>query len=171
MAGAGTTRQPLTWLYRLLRFLLGIVFIYSGTTKLMAPEVFAVLIEAYGILPDPLLMPVAVMLPAAEVLAGAGLIVDLRGSLAAITAMLLLFVLILGYGISMGLDVDCGCFGPEDPEARAFHGLRPALYRDFGMLACVCFLYLWRRLQRIEPLRMAHVFNKWIKRKTEDAYV
>ena len=41
-----------------------------------------------------------------------------------------LFMAILGYGISMGLDVDCGCFGPEDPESKAFHGLRAALYRD-----------------------------------------
>ena len=171
MATNGLLHRPNPWPYRLPRWLLGVIFIYSGATKLMAPEIFAVLIDAYGILPEPIVMPVAVMLPAVEVIAGAGLIVDLRGSLLAIAGMLLLFVAILGYGISMGLDVDCGCFGPEDPESKAFHGLRAALYRDFFMLACVVFLYVWRRLQRIEPLRTADLFNKWIKRKTEDAYV
>lgn len=161
----------ITWLYPLLRWTLGLVFIYSGTTKLMAPETFAVLIEAYGIVPDVLLMPVAVVLPAVELLAGAGLIVDLRGSLLMIFGMLLLFVAILGYGIHMGLDVDCGCFGPEDPEAEAFHGLRPALYRDFGMLAMVAFLYGWRRLRRIRPQTLGHLLDKRLKRKTEDVYV
>jgi hypothetical protein len=51
----------------------------------------------------------------------------------------------------MGLDVDCGCFGPEDPEAEAFHGLRTALYRDLFMLAAVGFLYAWRHYRHIRP--------------------
>ena len=170
MALIGLPQSLTVWLYRVPRWLLGTVFIYTGLSKLMAPEIFAVLIEAYGILPDPLIMPVAVLLPTVEVLAGAGLIVDLRGSLLTITGMLLLFMLILGYGIAMGLDVDCGCFGPEDPEAKAFHGLRPALYRDCGMLAGVIFLYVWRRLQRIEPIRIKQFLSRFAKRKTEDAY-
>jgi uncharacterized membrane protein YphA (DoxX/SURF4 family) len=171
MATTGLLRRINPWPYRLPRWLLGVIFVYSGITKLMAPEIFAVLIDAYGILPEPLVLPVAVMLPTVEVLAGAGLIVDLRGSLAVIAGMLLLFMAILGYGISMGLDVDCGCFGPEDPESKAFHGLRAALYRDVAMLAGGVFLYAWRRLQRIEPLRMAQLFNTCMKRKREDAYV
>jgi uncharacterized membrane protein len=132
-------------MYRLLRWFLGGLFIYSGATKLLAPQLFAVLIDAYGIVPEGLLMPVALILPALEVLAGVGLLVDIHGSLAVITGLLLLFVAILGYGIWMGLDVDCGCFGPGDPEAEAFHGLRPALYRDMVMLTAVVFLYGWRR--------------------------
>jgi len=143
--------QPSRFLYPTLRWVLGVVFIYSGASKLLAPKTFAVLIEAYGLVPDGLLMPVALALPALELVAGAGLLADIRGSLGAVAGMLILFVAILGYGIGMGLDVDCGCFGPEDPEAEAFHGLRAALYRDLFMLAAVGFLYAWRRYRRIRP--------------------
>jgi len=162
----------LDWIYRLLRWCLGTVFIYAGGLKLMDPEVFAVLISAYGIVPDGVLMPVAVVLPAIEVLAGIGLLFDLHGSLAAVTGLLVLFIGILGYGIRMGLDVDCGCFGPEDPEARAFHGLRTSLYRDLLMLAAALALYGWRRYRAIRPVKVPwRLHHKWKRRSAEDAFI
>ena len=133
------------WLYKLCRWTLGGIFICAGGTKLFEPEVFAVLIDAYGIVPEGLLMPVAIGLPFLEVIAGFGLLCNFRGSLALITGLLVLFMVVLGYGIWMGLDVDCGCFGPEDPEAEAFHGLRLTLFRDLVMMAGVIFIYGWRR--------------------------
>ena len=135
----------------MLRWGLGSVFFYSGVSKLMAPQTFSVLIEAYGLLPEVLLMPAALILSTVELIASLGLLADIRGSLGTIAGMLVLFVAILGYGIGMGLDVDCGCFGPDDPEAEAFHGLRTALYRDLFMLAAVGFLYSWRRIRNIRP--------------------
>ena len=105
------------------------------------PEGAAIEEQGLGCVPEDLLMPVAVILPPWRSLAGVGLLFDIRGSLAVIAGLLLLFVAILGYGIRMGLDVDCGCFGPEEPEAEAFHGLRLALYRDMVMLTAVIFLY------------------------------
>jgi hypothetical protein len=71
----------LPWLYRLLRWSLGSITIYSGVTKLSAPITFAVLIDAYGLVPDILPMPLAVAIFLLEVLAGAGLMLDLRGRL------------------------------------------------------------------------------------------
>jgi uncharacterized membrane protein len=153
--------KPLTHLYNLLRWILGTVFIYFGATKLLAPETFAVLIEAYGLIPPALLMPVAVILPAMEVLAGIGLLVDIQGSLAVMSGLLLLFVAILGYGIRMGLDVDCGCFGREDPEAEAFHNLRSALYRDLAMLAAIGFLYAWRHWAHIQPMNLSTAVKRY----------
>jgi hypothetical protein len=138
---------------------------------LLEPKIFAVLIEAYGIVPEGLLMPVAIGLPLLEVIAGIGLLFDIRGSLSLITGLLVLFMVVLGYGIWMGLDVDCGCFGPEDPEAEAFHGLRQSLYRDLAMMAGVFFIYGWRRYRTIRPtgvmVRVNQLFNK---RRKEDAY-
>ena len=163
--------RPFVWAYRFLRWMLGVVFIYTGATKLLDPETFAVLIDAYGLVPGPLLMPVALFLPALEVIAGAGLLVDGYGSLGTIAGLLVLFMAILGYGIWMGLDVDCGCFGPDDPEADAFHGLRPALYRDVGMLMVVLLLYGWRRYHRVEPVRWIRMIDKRPKkRETESVY-
>ena len=99
------------WLYRFCRWTLGTIFIYAGGTKLLEPEIFSVLIDAYGTIPEGLLIPVAIGLPLLEVIAGMGLLFDIRGSLALITGLLVLFMMVLGYGIWMGLDVDCGCFG------------------------------------------------------------
>jgi uncharacterized membrane protein YphA (DoxX/SURF4 family) len=138
-------------IYRWSRWVLGIVFIYAGVTKLIEPRVFAVLIEAYGIVPDGLLFPVAVFLPLFEVVAGAFIILDIRGSLGVICGLTLIFMIILGYGIHMGLDVDCGCFGPEELESQAFHGLRQAFVRDIVMLMGILFLYIWRRYRCIRP--------------------
>jgi hypothetical protein len=113
-------------------------------------------IEAYGFVPEGLLIPVAIGLPLLEVIAGFGLLFDIRGSLAVITGLLVLFMVVLGYGIWMGLDVDCGCFGPEDPEAEAFHGLRLSLFRDLVMMAGVIFIYGWRRYRAIRPAGRRH---------------
>jgi uncharacterized membrane protein YphA (DoxX/SURF4 family) len=130
------------------------LFIVSGLSKLAAPTQFAVLIEAFGLLPEILVLPIAVILPALEVAAGVCLIFNIRGSLTAIALMMILFMAVLGYGIWLGLDVDCGCFGPEDPEARAFHGLRPALYRDMALLVVVAGLYYGRYRRAPRPLRL-----------------
>ena len=160
------------WLYRLCRWTLGGIYIYAGGTKLLEPEIFAVLIDAYGIVPEGLLMPVAIGLPFLEVIAGFGLLFDIRGSLALITGLLVLFMMVLGYGIWMGLDVDCGCFGPEDPEAKAFHSLRLSLFRNLVMMAGVIFLYGWRRYLAIRPAGVMVIVNQiFSKRRNEDAYI
>jgi len=158
--------------YKLCRWALGAVFIYAGSIKLMAPRAFAVLIDAYGILPVGLLMPVAITLPALEVVAGIGLIFDIKGSLSIIAGLMVTFISILAYGVGMGLDIDCGCFGPEDPEAEAFHGLRGALYRNLVMLTGVIFMFSWRRYHDIKPIKIS-TFIKTIrkKRRTGNAYV
>jgi hypothetical protein len=138
----------------------------------MAPEGFALLIDAYGIVPEAVVLPLAIGLPILEVLAGLGLIFDIKGSLAAITGLLVMFVFILSYGIWMGLDVDCGCFGPDDPEADAFHGLRASLYRDLVMLAWVFSIYIWRRYNAFKPIDMFTLIQKVReRRRAEDAYV
>jgi uncharacterized membrane protein YphA (DoxX/SURF4 family) len=154
------------WPYRLLRMVLGGVFLWSGISKLIDPLSFSLLIEAYGIIPENWVMPVAYGLPVLEVLAGLGLLLDVQGSLSTITALLLLFMAILGYGIFLGLDIDCGCFGPEDPEGQAYHGLRGAIYRDVAMLAAVIYVYVWRWRHSHQPLWIGSFFNSiMIKRR------
>lgn len=128
---------------RSIRWLLAGIFTYSGAIKLMDPHRFAEILSGFGLLPEVLVFPVALLLPILELIAGVGLAFGLRGSLTAITAMLILFMAVLVYGIHLGLDIDCGCFGPEDPE-QAYKGLKSALVRDTAMMAGVLFLY-WSR--------------------------
>ncbi len=147
------------WLYRLVRLGLSLVFIWSGLSKLIDPQSFILIIEAYGLVPGPLLWPMALFLCLAELAAGIGLLLDTQYALGLLTALLLLFMTVLGYGLWLGLDVDCGCFGPDDPEGRAYHSLRPALYRDLGMLASIGFLYFQRYRQSITPQRLPSIFT------------
>jgi uncharacterized membrane protein YphA (DoxX/SURF4 family) len=146
-------------IYHLIRVLLGVVFLWSGISKLMNPAEFAVIINEYGLMPDAWILPLAIVLPLLEMVFGLGLLLDIRGSLAVITGMLMLFITILSYGIWLGLDVDCGCFGPEDPEAQAFHGLRLALVRDIIMMLGIFYLYYQRFRQIVTPKRLRNLFK------------
>lgn len=125
------------------RWVLAGIFVYSGSVKLVNPSRFAEIISGFGLLPDALIYPLAVLLPVIELVAGIGLVFALRGSLPAIAVMLVMFIAVLLYGIHLGLDIDCGCFGPEDPE-QAYKGLKAALARDAVMMVAVLFVY-WNR--------------------------
>lgn len=141
------------WSYRAVRLVLGILFIWAAVLKLMDQEVFAKTIAAFGLLPKPLTPWAALALPVLELIAAIGLILDIRGSLAIITGLLVLFSLVLTYGMWLGLDIDCGCYGPGDPEGEAFASLRASFYRDLVMLAGAFYLYWWRRREGKNPSR------------------
>ncbi len=142
------------WPYRIIRMIIAGIFLWSGIAKLLAPASFAVIIDAFGLIPESWIMPVAIVLPVIEIFAAVGLLLEIRGSLGIVSGLLVLFMTILLYGIHLGLDIDCGCFGPQDPESKAFHNLRPALYRDFVIMAGVIYLYTWRFYQSIKPSRL-----------------
>jgi uncharacterized membrane protein YphA (DoxX/SURF4 family) len=125
------------------RVVLGTVFVYAGFIKLIDPKAFAVSISQYDIVPQILLAPAAIGLPALELLAGLGLIMNIRGSLTVIFSLLFLFVSVLGYGILNNLNVDCGCFSEDD--IKGFNSLRTAFYRDIIMIVIAFYIYVYRR--------------------------
>ncbi|MDR3044009.1 MAG: DoxX family membrane protein [Desulfovibrio sp.] len=140
------------WCQRVVRVALALVFVAAGGAKLADVRGFAEIIHHYGILPVWAVGPMALLLPLAEVLAGVGLLFAVRGSLAAIAAMCLLFLGVLGYALATGLSIgDCGCFAPgELPEGvQDGSALRGAFLRDLVLLAGVAYLYAWRRLRRM----------------------
>jgi uncharacterized membrane protein YphA (DoxX/SURF4 family) len=140
----GILASPL--LYRIVKFGLAALFIYAGVSKLLDPKAFARAISSYGIVPEAVLPVVSVGLPLLETVAGIGLLLDIRGSLAVISGLLGLFVFVLGFGILKDLNVDCGCFGAEDLIKQ--DGLRLALYRDLALIGIVVpYLYLSRRFR------------------------
>jgi uncharacterized membrane protein YphA (DoxX/SURF4 family) len=140
-------------LYLLVRIALALLFIYAGSVKLMDPKAFARLLSHYDLVPEALLPLVAVGLPTIEVLAGLALIFDIRAGLYAISGLMLLFLVVLGYGVWKGLEVDCGCFGPKEMAER--NGLTHALYRDFTLLGGVAFLH-WSRRFRNRGVLLVH---------------
>jgi uncharacterized membrane protein len=147
--------------YNLFRILLSAIFLWSGISKLMAPQFFAGVIQNYGLLPDPWTLPAAIVLSTLEVLAGLGLLADIRGSLTVVTGLLGLFILVLSYGIWLGLDIDCGCFGPEDTESQAFHGLRSALFRNIVMSLVILYLYFCRHRKHMAPKPLTNLYRSF----------
>ncbi|CCO23386.1 MauE/DoxX family redox-associated membrane protein [Maridesulfovibrio hydrothermalis] len=133
--------------YFIIRCILAGVFLYAGAGKLMDVQGFATVISGYGLLPDQLNIVAAVVLPLAEIVIAAGLVWDIKGSLSSYSILLLIFMGVLAHGINMGLDVDCGCFAPGDPEGEAYHSLREALFRDVFLLGACAYLYFLRRFK------------------------
>jgi uncharacterized membrane protein YphA (DoxX/SURF4 family) len=142
-----------SWLYKGVRWSLALTFIYAGMSKLPDTGAFAEVIDAYGLVPESMVSVTAVVIPIIELLAGMGLMVDMRGSLAVITGMLTVFIGVLGYALYLGFDIDCGCFSPDDPEAAAFHGLKAAILKDLVMLGGVAYCYVWRVISSYSPFR------------------
>ncbi|WP_320006453.1 MauE/DoxX family redox-associated membrane protein [Maridesulfovibrio sp.] len=133
--------------YFIVRCILAAVFVYAGAGKLMDVQGFATVISGYGLLPEHLNSFAALVLPLSEIVIGAGLIWDIKGSLLSYSVLLLVFMAVLAHGINMGLDVDCGCFAPGDPEGEAYHSLREALLRDAFLLVGCGYLYFLRRVK------------------------
>lgn len=143
------------WSYRLVRIALGALFVYAGATKLMDVQGFALVIEEYGLVHGNMARIVALLLPVAECIAGAALVLDIRGSLSAVTGMCLLFFGVLGYALAAGLTIgDCGCFEPgELPEgSEDGSALRSAFLRDIGLLFACAYCYWWRAASKVSPV-------------------
>jgi hypothetical protein len=137
---------------------LGSIFLYAGAIKLLDPKAFAQTISAYGLVPDTLLVPVAIGLPVIEMIAGVGLIFAIRGSLSVIFSLLILFIVVLWYGILKNFDIDCGCFSPD--ELKGYVSLRQAFYRDLVMVAAVLYLYISRLIHTGIISRFSFLSNK-----------
>lgn len=139
----------LLWVDRLGRWGISLFFLVAAVPKLFDVHGFAALIDAYGLLPDIFLLPVAIVLPVLEMFLAVGLLFNRFRSKIGIGLVLLSFIVLLSYSIWLGLDIDCGCFGPEDPEHQAFHGLRAALIRDIVMLIPLAYSFWYHRFCRL----------------------
>jgi uncharacterized membrane protein YphA (DoxX/SURF4 family) len=135
----------LTWIYHVMRLALAGIFIYAGMAKLLGPKAFAHAIAQYDLVPEALLPLLAIGLPALEVLAGLGLVLEVRNSLTIIVFLLLIFLVILGYAVWENLDIDCGCFTADELDAQ--QSVRTAFWRDLIMIGATLFLS-WRRRHR-----------------------
>jgi uncharacterized membrane protein YphA (DoxX/SURF4 family) len=114
------------------RLILGIIFVVAAYMKLKAPWIeFAGSLNAFELLPEWALEPVAKTLPWFELALGVALISGIWQRWFALIASLLLtlFFTVMVRSYIVGLKIDCGCFGPGD-------ALGPrTLARDFSMLA------------------------------------
>jgi uncharacterized membrane protein YphA (DoxX/SURF4 family) len=127
------------WAATGLRVLLGAVFIYAAYTKLSQSYLlFAMSIDAYGLLPEWGVLAVARGLPWLELLLGVWLLSAWRLRWAAVSAVAMLgvFFVLMIVSYARGMSIDCGCFGAG--EALTWK----TLVRDGALLAAS--VVLWR---------------------------
>jgi uncharacterized membrane protein YphA (DoxX/SURF4 family) len=117
------------WLLIAGRLVIAAIFLYSGYSKLREPWFqFEVSLESFKILPEYALEPIARTMPWLEVLLGVALLSGILARWFALIASLLLAVFVgaAARAYSLGLNVDCGCFGsggdPLGPKWFAEHG-------------------------------------------------
>ena len=122
-----------TYLSFTLRIVLGSVFVYASWDKIAHPDVFAMNIRNYQMIPALASNFLAMVLPWLELYCGLALIFGffLRGSALLIAGMLIVFIIALTSALLRGLDIDCGCY--KTMEAASKVGLR-RIIEDIAML-------------------------------------
>jgi uncharacterized membrane protein YphA (DoxX/SURF4 family) len=135
-----------TVIYHLSRLVLALVFIYAGFIKADDPVAFAGQVANYQILPYAWNYLVAATLPYLELLCGLLLLLNQRVRPAVLVLFVLniIFMLLLGYTIARGLDIDCGCF---NPNATTKTTPLMALWRDAGLLVPMVATWVLRHRQ------------------------
>ena len=100
-----------------MRMILGAVLGYAAWTKLRAPwPQFAISINSYQVVPLTWLEPLARILPWVEMTLGLGLLSGLLLRWFGLASSLLLgfFFSLMIRSWAIGLNIDCGCFGPGE---------------------------------------------------------
>jgi uncharacterized membrane protein YphA (DoxX/SURF4 family) len=99
-----------------LRIVLGVIFVVAGVSKVGHAAEFAQQIAAFRLLPQPVIAPMALLLPFLEIMVGGYLIVGLFTRIAAWAATLLLLVFdaAIASAVVRGMTLNCGCFGTND---------------------------------------------------------
>ena len=148
------------------RVALGIVFVYASLYKLAEPREFAVSIALYDMLPLSLVNLMAITLPAMELAAGVTLILGFwtRFSAAVINAMLLMFIVAIGYVVFVRgrAEFGCGCFSPAAEEAGK-ELATDTLWRDVAYLVAGVYLMLFDDgAVGLDGLR-----RRWSRRRTD----
>lgn len=151
---ASQTSKVAKILLALGRIFLGGIFLYAVFAKLNYPpgnfftfdlsnwklaiNIFAISVNAYKVLPDWAVLPVAYSVPVLETVLGVLLIagVGLRWAGLASTGLLGFFFSLMFRAYLLGQSIDCGCFGPGDRLGAK------TLLRD-GALLALALLVTW----------------------------
>jgi putative oxidoreductase len=130
------------WLTIRVQLALGAIFVAASLPKIADPPSFAHMIFNYRIVPGPLVNLAALTMPWVELLCGLALILGVwvRPARWVIAALLVTFILAIGFNLARNNAIDCGCF--DVAAAGKTHEERIAdmwfvIARDIGMLLMV----------------------------------
>ena len=123
------------WVLLLLRLGMGAVFLGAAFPKIRDPDLFALSIHNYQMLPPWGVNLMAVVLPWLELVVGGCLVVGIwrRACAVIMTVLMVVFMIALASAASRGLSISCGCF--EVGEHAEKPSLVWAMLRDALFLA------------------------------------
>lgn len=95
-----------------LRWLLGLTFVYSSLHKIAAPADFAKIVYGYLLFPDAAINLIAIVVPYLELVTGIALLIGVypRSAVLIILFMLAGFMIAISINLIRGVEFDCGCF-------------------------------------------------------------
>ncbi|MBN1397020.1 MAG: DoxX family membrane protein [Bacteroidetes bacterium] len=116
-----------------IRLTLGVIFVISSLDKIADPDAFTLSILNYKVIGFGLATATATILPPLELICGLGLILGIypRSSAFLITAMLVIFTIMVISALIRGLDISCGCFS-QNPDAEKIGYLK--ILENSGMI-------------------------------------
>ncbi|XPV77446.1 MAG: MauE/DoxX family redox-associated membrane protein [Desulfovibrio sp.] len=125
--------NPRDYIFHFARIVIGIIFLYSGATKLMDLNGFALAIANYQLIPADFAPLAGTFLASLEVICGLALILNMYtvGSTLIIIALLVVFMAALSSALYRGLDINCGCF---TTSSDATSDIQQTLLRDLALL-------------------------------------
>jgi putative oxidoreductase len=131
-----STRPQFVW--RIVEFIIGGLFIYAGVLKALDPIRFAIDIDNYKTLPWAVGVRLAFYLPWLEILCGLALITRKLyfGGLSILAALTSIFIVASIVAKARGLDITCGCFG----HASKYLNFAGHLALNFVILAALLVL-------------------------------
>jgi putative oxidoreductase len=137
---------PGRFAWRLLDFLVGVIFVYAGALKARDPVQFANDIDNYKALPWFVSVRLAFYLPWLEMLCGLALIVRFLycGGLSILSALTLVFIGATVAAKARGLDITCGCFGHVSQHWNFWQHMAVDLSILIGLIA----LWFARRTEK-----------------------
>jgi len=151
--------NPRRWIVLVLRVALAAVFVYAAWSKLRQPWLlFAMAIDAYGVLPQWAVMTLARGLPWFELALGILLLSGfwLRHTAIVASALLAMFFAVMLRSYAKGLQIDCACFGLGEAIS-----LKTLLRDGLLVLSSVALTALaFRQGSRIHLFRVAYRKNR-----------
>ena len=137
-----------SWVELAFRWILGVTFIYSSYSKILAPADFAKIIYGYGLFPPLLINMIAIIVPFLELVIGLALILGIypRSAALVVNGLLMAFIIIISINLIRGHEFNCGCFAFRNSGSQI--STSSTILRDMVFLAFGFQVFFYRRTRR-----------------------
>ncbi|MBW1812821.1 MAG: DoxX family membrane protein [Deltaproteobacteria bacterium] len=108
------------WAELVLRWVIGIIFVYASIHKIADPAAFAKIIYGYYLFPYLSINLIAIILPFLEFYSGIFLLLGIypRSATAIIIGLLFGFITAISINLLRGHEFDCGCFSFNGSDSK-----------------------------------------------------